>query len=93
MSTEGVTLVTRAALLIFLGIVASVIRALIGRGKTRDRLMTAGTLGGIAFGLLLSYPLSYWFETDVSVLCVCCGLVLGWMVSFSVARRIPREGN
>ena len=93
MSTEGVTLVTRAALVISLGVVASVFRAVIGRGKTRDRLMTAGTLGGITFGLLLSYPVSYWLERDVSVLCVCVGMVLGWTVSWRVARRIPHETN
>jgi hypothetical protein len=93
MSTEGVTLITRAALVISLGIVASVFRALIGRGKTRDRLMTAGTLGGITFGLVLSYPVSHWLDTDTSVICVCFGMVVGWVVMASIARRIPRETN
>jgi hypothetical protein len=93
MSHEGVTLIARAALVIFLIVAASFFRALVGPGKRRGRIMLAGTLGGISFGVLLASPISLWLRTDTSVICTCFGMVLGWGVSWLFARQIPHEAN
>jgi drug/metabolite transporter (DMT)-like permease len=93
MSSEGVTLVMRAALVVFLIIVTATVRTLVGPGRRRGRMMLAGTLGGISFGVLLTYPISQWLKADASVICVCLGMVLGWGVSWLFARQIPREAN
>ncbi len=93
MSHEGVALVSRALLVISLIIIAAIFRHLVGPGRGRGRIMLAGTLGGISFGVLLAYPMSHWLETDVSVICACLGIMLGWGVSWLFARRIPREAN
>lgn len=71
MSSEGVTLISRAVLVIFMIIAASFFRALVGPGKRRGRIMLAGTLGGILFGMLSASLLSRWLKSDVSVLCAC----------------------
>jgi hypothetical protein len=91
MSSEGVTLVSRAVLMVFMVVVAAFFRALVGPGKRRGRIMLAGTLGGISFGWLVASLVSQWLKTDVSVVCVCLGMVLGWGVCWLFARRIPRE--
>ncbi len=53
--------------------------------------MLAGTIGGILFGMLSASLLSRWLKSDVSVLCACLGIVLGWGVCWLFARQIPRE--
>jgi hypothetical protein len=93
MRTEAATWVSRVALVVFVVFVPPFFRAVIGPGRKRSQLMLAGTLGGISFGLLLARPVSQWLETDASVLCACLGMVLGWTVSWAIARRIPRESN
>jgi hypothetical protein len=53
MSSE-VTFVSRAPLVVLMLVVASFFRALVGPGKRRGRIMLAGTLGGISFGVLVA---------------------------------------
>lgn len=65
MSSEGVTLIMRVALVTFLIVVASFFRAVVGPGRRRGRIMLAGTLGGISFGVLLAYPISRWLKAHV----------------------------
>jgi hypothetical protein len=93
MSSEGVTLIMRVALVIFLIVVASFFRALVGPGRRRGRIMLAGTLGGISFGVLLAHPISRWLKADASVICACLGVSFGWGVAWLFARRIPDEGT
>lgn len=93
MSNEGVTLITRVGLVISLTVVAAIFRALVGPGRRRGRIMLAGTLGGISFGVLFAYPISLWLKADVSVICACLGMSVGWTVSWLFARQIPREAH
>lgn len=93
MSSEGVTLVMRAALVVLLIIVAATFRTLVGPGTKRGRIMLAGTLGGISFSVLLAYPISQWLKADASVICAVLGTWFGWGVAWLFARRIPREAN
>ena len=93
MSNEGVRLVARVLVVAFLIVAGAIFRAVVGPGKRRGGIMLAGTVGGISSGVLLSYPISQWLGTDVSVICACLGIVLGWAVSWLFARQIPREAN
>ena len=92
MSSGGVTLIMRAALVIYLIVVGSFFRALVGPSKRRGRIMLVGTLGGISSGVFVAYLLSQWLKTDASVICACLGMSFGWGVAWLFARRIPREG-
>jgi hypothetical protein len=93
MSTEGLTLVGRALLVGFLIVVGATFRTLVGPGRKRGRVMLAGTLGGLSFGVLVAQPVSSWLETDASALCACLGMTLGWFVSWLFARQIPSEST
>jgi hypothetical protein len=74
-------------------VVAALFRALVGPGKRRGRIMLAGTLGGISFGWLVTPLVSEWLKTDMSVVCACLGMVLGWGVCWLFARQIPSEAS
>lgn len=91
LSHEGVALLMRVLLIVFLGTAAGVFRFLIGRTRRGGQLMLAGTLGGISLGLFLSSLVSRWVHADASVVCACVGLVVGWSISFLVARRLPMK--
>lgn len=93
MSNEGVRLVMRVLLVVVAIIVAAIFSHLVGPGRKRGRMMLAGTLGGLSFGVLVAYPISHWLETDVSVICAFLGMEIGWAVSWLFARQIPREAN
>lgn len=93
MSNEGVALIARVALVSAVIVVAALFRTLVGPGKRRGRIMLAGTLGGMSFGLLLSSPVSRWLATDASVVCSCLGIFLGWGVAWLFVRQVPREAN
>jgi hypothetical protein len=86
---EGVTLVLRVLLIAAMGLVAGIFRTLIGPGQGRG-FMLAGTLGGITFGIVLAPLVGRWINADVSVLCACVGVVLGWTVAWLMARRVHR---
>ena len=91
MSDEGIRLIMRAALIAFLIVAAAFFKVLVGPGKKRGRIMLAGTLGGLSFGVLLSSLIYPWFGVDVSVISASLGMVLGWAAAWTSARRIPRE--
>jgi uncharacterized membrane protein YccC len=91
MSDEGVRLIMRAALVVFLIIAAALFKVLVGPGKKRGQIMLAGTLGGFSSGVLLSDPIYQWFDVEVSVISASLGMVLGWALAWRWARRIPRE--
>jgi hypothetical protein len=93
MSTEGVTLVARAGILLLLTGAAALFRALIGRGRRADLMMLGGTLGGISLGVAVSYLISSWIRTDVSVICAVLGIITGWTIAWFFARRIPHDAR
>jgi uncharacterized membrane protein (DUF485 family) len=93
MSTEGVHLLERLALLAVLIIVTAFFRALVGPSKRRAFYMTLGTLGGISVGVAVASFLSRWMTTDVSVIGACLGIFAGWGVAWTFARHIPRAEN
>jgi hypothetical protein len=88
MSDEGVRLLIRAGLVIFLIVAAAVVHTGIGGSKRRGRTMLAGTVAGLA-GVLVAGPLSQRVGDDVSVLAAVFAMVIGWAVSWRFARRIP----
>jgi drug/metabolite transporter (DMT)-like permease len=92
MSNEGVALVSRAGLVIFLIIMGAIFRALVGPGRKRGEIMLAGTLGGLSLGVLVASPISRLLGTETSGVCACLGMVLGWGVAWLFAKQIPREG-
>jgi hypothetical protein len=90
-SAEGVTLVSRVALVAVLIIVTAFMRVLVGPSSRRGVVMGIGTLGGLSTGLAVASLLSRRIATDVSVICACLGIFAGWGVAWLFARRIPRE--
>jgi hypothetical protein len=92
-SGEGVTLVMRAVAAACLIMVGAFAHALVKPGRTRGRTMLAGTVGGMASGVVLASPMSQWLSADTSVVCACVGMVIGGGVSWSFAKQVPREAN
>jgi hypothetical protein len=93
MSSEGVTFVARIALVVLLIVLASFVRAVAGPGRRRGRVMAVGTVGGIAAGVAVASVLSPWIGADVSVICACLGMSIGWALAWPSVRRIPREAD
>jgi hypothetical protein len=93
MSSEGVTLVIRATLVLLLIIAAVVFRALVGPSRKRGLVMLAGTIGGISVGVVAGDLISPLLKFDASGVSASIGLVLGWGVSWRFARQIPREAR
>jgi hypothetical protein len=93
MSDEGVRLIMRAALVMVLIIAAAFVRVGVGPSKRRGRIMGAGALGGLSSGVLLAYPIRERFGVEVSVIAACLGIMLGWAVAWTWAKRIPREAS
>ena len=92
LSTEGVRLLSKGALILYLVTVATIFQRLIGPGRMRGYVMLAGTLGGFAAGVAVAGPVSAWLATESSVLCVCAGLTLGWALAWVYARQLPPRG-
>jgi len=92
-SSEGVALVSRVALVAVLIVVTAVMRTVVGPSKRRGFYMGLGTLGGIAAGIGGASLISRWTGRDVSVLLACLGIFAGWAVAWIFARRIPREAH
>jgi len=86
-------LVTKAALLLGLIVVASFFRALVGPGGRRGDFMLAGTLGGLFSGVAVAYFISRWTTTDVSAISACFGVMIGWAVAWRFARDVAREAH
>ena len=93
MSEEGVRLLSRLALLVLLILVTAGMRTLVGPSKRRGRIMTFGTIGGLAFGIAISTPLSRWYGADVSAIVSCMAIILGWGVAWPFAKQIPRAAR
>ena len=93
LSTEGVTLLARAGILIVPTAAAALFRVLIGRGRKADLMMLGGTLGGISLGVAVSYLISPWIRADVSVICAVLGIITGWTIAWFFARRIPHDAR
>ena len=93
MSHEGVTLISRVALVAALIMVTAFVRVLVGPGRRRGLYMGIGTLGGISTGVAVASLMSRWVTTDVSVICAALGIFVGWGVAWLFARRIPREAH
>lgn len=93
MSSEGVALVSRVALVAVLIFVTAVVRTVFGPGKTRGFYLLLGTLGGITAGVAAASLASRWITIDVSAISACLGIFAGWAVAWLFARRIPREAN
>jgi hypothetical protein len=91
LSTEGIRLVSKATVIVYLITVAIVFQRLVGPGRRRGHVMLAGTFAGFAAGVLAAYPLSQWLDIATSVVSVCVGLTLGWTAAWRFARQIPRE--
>ncbi len=93
MSSEGVALISRVALVAVLILVTAAVRTLVGPSQRRGLYMGLGTLGGMAHGIAAASLISRWIRADVSVILACLGIVAGWAVAWLFARRIPREAN
>jgi hypothetical protein len=92
MSHEGVTLIARTGLVLFLIITSTVFRYLIGRSRKRSSFMLAGTLGGLSFGVFVASLIGSRFKVDLSAICATGGMILGWAVAWMFARRVPADG-
>jgi hypothetical protein len=93
MTEEGLRFVIRVGLVLALIVVIAVVRTAVGPSRQRGRIMLAGTLGGLVFGLLLSSVLFQLYRIDISVFTWIFGVLLGWRVAWTFARRIPREAS
>ena len=89
MSAEGIRLVSRLALVVAIILVAAAVRTAVGPSRRRARVMAAGTVGGMALGVLASPALSTWIAADVSSLSALAGIVVGWAVAWMFARHLP----
>jgi hypothetical protein len=93
MSHEGLTLISRVALVAVLITVTAFVRVLVGPSRRRGLYMGLGTLGGMSAGVAIASAMSHWITTDVSAIGACLGIVAGWAVAWPFARRIPRAAN
>jgi drug/metabolite transporter (DMT)-like permease len=92
-SHEGITLISRVALVAVLIIVTALVRVLVGPSRRRGLYMGIGTLGGMSTGVAVASLMSRWITTDVSAVCAVLGILAGWAVAWLFARRIPREAH
>ena len=93
MTNEGLALISRAALVVLLVVVASFFRTLVGPGRKRGLFVLAGTLGGMSFGVAVAYFISDWIKIDVAVIAACLGMSVGWGIAWLFVRRVPREAD
>ena len=90
MSSEGTTLVARAVLVGVLILAGAIARTIAGPSRKRREIMMVGSLAGIAFGVLVAYPISRWLKTDVSGIMASLGMPLGWAASWPFLKQVPR---
>jgi membrane associated rhomboid family serine protease len=93
LSYEGVWILSRVALGAVLILVAAAIKTMVGRSKERGRVMLAGTVGGITLGVVSAPLFSNALGVDVSAIAALIGIVIGWAVAWTFARRIPRTAT
>jgi hypothetical protein len=89
MSNEGVTLISRMALVAVLIVAAAIVRVLVGPSRKRGFYMGVGALGGMSAGIAVASLISRLAMRDVSVVCACLGIVAGWGVAWRFARQVP----
>jgi glycopeptide antibiotics resistance protein len=92
-SSAGVRLIARAGIVTVLIIVGALFRALVGPSRTRGEIMVIGTIGGMSSGVAVSNLVARWITTDVSAICACLGMMVGWAVAWLFARQVPRDAN
>jgi hypothetical protein len=92
-SHEGVVLVLKVALILFMILVVAVFKARLGPGRRRSEIMMLGTLGGISVGVFGAYVASHWLQTDVSAVGAALGITFGLSVGWLFARRVPHEAS
>ena len=94
MSSAGVTLIWRVALVAVAIIATALLRGLVGPSRRRSVYMGVGTVGGMAAGVGVSSLLFSWVRIDVSpAIFAFVGMIAGWGVAWPFVRRIPREAN
>lgn len=93
MSHEGFVLAIRVAVVLSLIFIGALIRTFIGPSRQRGLIMGAGTLGGLAAGVMLGYLLPSSLKMrESAILAVWC-LLLGESVAWFFARKFPRESH
>ena len=90
MSSEGVTLIARIALMAVLIIAAAIVRVLVGPSRKRGLYMGIGALGGLSAGVAVASLISPLVMRNISVICACLGILTGWGVAWRFARQVPR---
>lgn len=94
MSSAGISLIWRVALVAVAIIATALLRALVGPSRRRNLYMGVGTVGGMAAGVGVSSLLFSWVRIDVSpAIFAFVGMIAGWGVAWPFVRRIPREAN
>jgi hypothetical protein len=91
LSDEGVRLLSRAAIVVVVLLVAAFVRTLVGPNPKRQFRMAMGTIGGLIAGIAISAPASQAIGTDVSTLCSIAGIFLGWAVAYQFVKHLPRN--
>ena len=94
MSSAGVTLIGRVALVGVAVIANASLRALVGPSKKRSLYMGVGTVAGITAGLAAASLVYSWVTIDVSpAIFAFVGMIAGWGVAWVFARQVPREAS
>ncbi len=94
MSSAGMTLMGRVALVAVAIVANAFLRTLVGPSRTRGLYMGIGTVGGIAAGVATASLLYSWVTVDVSpAIFAFVGMIAGWGVAWLFARHVPREAR
>jgi hypothetical protein len=94
MTQEGVSLISRVALVLAAIVATAVLRKLVGPSRRRSVYMGVGTLAGMVAGVGISSLLFSWGRADVSPgIFAFVGMIAGWGVAWPFARRVPREAH
>jgi len=93
MSHEGVTLLLRGFLVLFLIVAGALVRTFIGPSRRRGYVMFAGMFAGMSFGAVVSHAMPSELKFDESAVLAVLGMMVGWSIGWLFARRIPRTAN
>jgi hypothetical protein len=92
-SHEGVVLVLRGSLAVFMILEAAIIRTFIGPSRRRGEIMFAGIFTGMATGVFVSYLWQPVLASDQSAILAVIGMTLGAGIASRFARWVPRQTN
>jgi len=92
-SHEGVTLLLRGLLVLFLIVAGAIVRTFIGPSRRRGYIMLGGMLAGMSVGAVIGYLLPSSLKLNESALLAVLGVMVGWSTAWLFARRIPRTAN